>query len=79
MIKNNSKHIFIFPEIPARSTLSDIEPETEPCLVLSEVEPIYTVDPYQVLVWWLLIQSDLVSITYLQFFVFETFKAFFQN
>ena len=41
----------MFPEIPARSTLSDIEPEAEPCLVLSEVEPIYTVDPYQVLVW----------------------------
>ena len=32
MIKNNSKHTIIFPEIPVRHTLSDI----------AEVEPIYT-------------------------------------
>ena len=40
MIKNNSKHAFIFLETPAGSTLSDV----------AEVEPIYTVGPYLVLV-----------------------------
>ena len=40
MIKNNSKHTFIFPETPVRSTLSDV----------AEVEPIYIVSPYLVLV-----------------------------
>ena len=40
MIKNNSKHTFIFPETPVRSTLSDD----------AEVEPIYTVGPCLILV-----------------------------
>ena len=40
MIKNNSNHTIIFPEIPVRSTLSDV----------AEVEPAYTVSPNLVLV-----------------------------
>ena len=67
MIKNNSKHTFIFPETPVRSILSDV----------AEVEPIYTVGPYLVLVCWLLIQTDLVSITYLHFFCLQSIEGFF--
>ena len=37
---NYSKHTFILPERPVRSALSDV----------AEVEPIYTVGPYLVLV-----------------------------
>ena len=44
---------------------------------VAEIEPISTVGLYLVLVCWLLIQTDLVSITYLHFFVFKEFKAFF--
>ena len=40
MIKNSSRHTFIFPEIPVRRTLSDV----------AEGEPVYTVGPYLVLV-----------------------------
>ena len=69
MIKNNSKHTFIFPETPVRSILSDV----------AEVEPIYTVGPYLVLVCWLLIQTDIDSINYLQFFVFKEIKFFFSK
>ena len=50
---------------PVRNTLSDV----------AEVEPIYTVDPNLVLVRSLLIQTDLVSITYSHFFVFKEFKV----
>ena len=40
MIKNDSKHTFIFSEIPVSSTMSDV----------AEVEPVYTVSPNLVLV-----------------------------
>ena len=56
----------MFPETSVRSTLSDV----------AEVEPIYTVRPYLVLVCWLLIQTDLVTITYLNFYMkIHVFKS----
>ena len=69
MIKNNSKHTLIFPETPVTSTLSDV----------AEVEPVYIVSPYLVLVCWLLILSILLALPIYIFLSLNNLKLFFKT